>query len=79
MAEPVDAGSGVEPEDGLAAVSHERTGWFRFCFDDHRWEWSDEVQRLHGYEPGTVTPSMEPLLSHKHPEDRDKVAATRNR
>jgi ANTAR domain/PAS fold len=57
-------------------VSPERTGWFRFYFDDGRWEWSDEVQRLHGYQPGTVTPTMELVLSHKHPEDRDKVAAT---
>ncbi len=39
-------------------------------------KWSDEVQRLHGYQPGTVTPIMELVLSHKHPEDRDKVAAT---
>ncbi|WP_156746722.1 PAS and ANTAR domain-containing protein [Mycobacterium sp. E2733] len=57
-------------------AASERTGWFRFYFDDQRWEWSDEVQRLHGYQPGTVTPTMELVLSHKHPEDRDKVAAT---
>lgn len=60
----------------LAAVSAERMGWFRFYFDDHRWEWSDQVQRLHGYQPGTVTPTTELVLSHKHPDDRDQVATT---
>ena len=29
---------------------------------------------MHGYEPGTVTPSTELLLQHKHPEDRPQVA-----
>ena len=57
-------------------MSSERTGWFRFYFDDQRWEWSEQVQRLHGYEPGTVTPTTEMVLSHKHPEDRDAVAVT---
>ena len=61
------------------AGSPQRVGWFRFYFDDPRWEWSDEVQRLHGYQQGTVTPTMELVLSHKHPEDRDKVAATIDR
>jgi PAS domain S-box-containing protein len=62
--------------EGLAAVSPERMGWFRFYFDDHRWEWSQQVQRLHGYQPGTVTPTTDLVLSHKHPDDRDQVAAT---
>jgi PAS fold/ANTAR domain len=62
--------------DGLAAVSPQGVGWFRFYFDDRRWEWSEQVQRLHGYEPGTVSPTTELVLSHKHPDDRDQVAAT---
>jgi hypothetical protein len=51
-------------------------GSFRFWFEDDRWEWSAEVQRLHGYEPGTVTPTTELVLSHKHPDDRNQIAAT---
>jgi hypothetical protein len=31
---------------------------------------------LHGYQPGTVTPTTDLVLSHKHPDDRDQVAAT---
>lgn len=48
-------------------------GAFRFWFVGQRWEWSDEVARMHGYEPGSVVPTTEILLSHKHPEDRDHV------
>ena len=51
-------------------------GWFRFYFADERWEWSEQVQILHGYEPGTVTPTTDLVLSHKHPDDRQQVAAT---
>lgn len=48
-------------------------GVFRFWFVGQRWEWSDEVARMHGYEPGTVEPTTELLLSHKHPDDRQHV------
>jgi hypothetical protein len=58
------------------AGSPQRVGWFRFYFDDERWEWSDEVQRMHGYEPGTVSPTTELVLAHKHPDDRHEVAKT---
>jgi hypothetical protein len=58
------------------AGSPQRVGWFRLYFDDERWEWSEEVQRMHGYEPGTVTPTTELVLAHKHPDDRREVAKT---
>lgn len=48
-------------------------GRFRYLFATHRWEWSDEVAAMHGYPPGTV-PTTAMLLSHKHPDDRDRVA-----
>nr|WP_194819819.1 PAS and ANTAR domain-containing protein [Nocardia sp. XZ_19_385] len=51
-------------------------GSFRFWFADQCWEWSDEVAALHGYEPGSVVPTTELLLSHKHPDDRAEVAHT---
>jgi fructose-specific component phosphotransferase system IIB-like protein len=63
-------------EQALAGGSPQRVGWFRFYFADERWEWSDEVHPLHGYEPGTVTPTTELVLSHKHPDDYHQVAAT---
>jgi ANTAR domain/PAS fold len=48
-------------------------GSFRFWFVGQRWEWSDEVARMHGYQPGSVVPTTKLLLSHKHPEDRAHV------
>ena len=60
----------------LAGGSPQRMGTFRFYFEDERWEWCEQVQRLHGYEPGTVTPTTELVLAHKHPDDRNQIAAT---
>ncbi len=80
-AEPL--GSDVVEGDGdLSAVERvlglgepQRVGRFRFFLDGHRWEWSDAVARMHGYRPGQVQPSTELLLQHKHPDDRERVAA----
>jgi PAS domain S-box-containing protein len=57
----------------------QRVGRFRFYLDGQRWEWSDAVARMHGYEPGTVVPTTELLLQHKHPDDRARVAALLDR
>ncbi|CQD08603.1 ANTAR domain-containing protein [Mycobacterium lentiflavum] len=69
-------GQSADVEQALAGGAPQRAGWFRFYFSDQRWEWSEQVQRLHGYEPGSVTPTTELVLSHKHPDDRGQVAAT---
>jgi PAS domain S-box-containing protein len=60
-------------------VKRPASGWplagsFRYRADEDRWEWSDEVAAMHGYEPGTVTPTTELVLSHKHPDDKPTVA-----
>jgi len=69
---------GTPPPDehALAGGGHQHVGWFRFHFADERWEWSEQVQRMHGYEPGTVQPTTELVLAHKHPDDYGQVAAT---
>ena len=69
-------GQSADLERALAGGAPQRVGWFRFYFDDQRWEWSEQVQRIHGYEPGTVTPTTDLVLAHKHPDDRGQVAAT---
>ena len=51
-----------------------RVGSFSFFTRENRWEWSSEVARMHGYEPGTVTPTTELVLAHKHPDDKPTVA-----
>lgn len=70
------AGEPASIEHALAGGEPQRVGWFRFYFADERWEWSPQVERMHGYEPGTVRPTTELVLSHKHPDDYRQVAAT---
>lgn len=50
-----------------------RVGGFRYFARDDQWEWSDEVARMHGYEPGSITPTTALVLAHKHPDDRPTV------
>ncbi|WP_196771337.1 PAS and ANTAR domain-containing protein [Mycobacterium intracellulare] len=76
----------VVEESDLSAVDSvlglgdpQRVGRFRFFLEGHRWEWSDAVARMHGYKPGQVQPTTELLLQHKHPEDRERVAAVLER
>jgi PAS domain S-box-containing protein len=57
----------------------QRVGSFRFLLAGQRWEWSDTVARMHGYQPGEVGPTTELLLSHKHPEDHPQVARVLDR
>jgi ANTAR domain/PAS fold len=61
------------PSTSGGAIADQNVGSFRFWFVGQRWEWSDEVTRMHGYEPGSVEPTTELLLSHKHPDDRKHV------
>ena len=63
-------------ERALAGGDPQRVGWFRFYFADERWEWSPQVERMHGDHPGTVHPTTDVVLSHKHPDDYGQVAAT---
>ncbi len=73
------AGDAVEVtpvEQALAGGIPQRVGWYRFYFADERWEWSPEVEIMHGYEPGTAAPTTQMVLGHKHSEDREQVAAT---
>ena len=79
----VDLGPENRPAGGggpggrlLADDAPASVGWFRYFFDDDRWEWSPQVQQIHGYEPGTVTPTTELVLAHKHPDDYRQVADT---
>lgn len=63
----------------LGAGSRQKVGSFKHFIDGDRWEWSDEVAAMHGYEPGSVVPTTELLLSHKHPEDAPRVGSVLER
>src|ERR1700733_3057959 len=66
----------VDLEEALAGGGPHRVGWFRFYFDDDRWEWSPQVEKMHGYLPGSITPTTEMVLAHKHPDDYRHIAHT---
>ncbi|WP_405163256.1 PAS and ANTAR domain-containing protein [Nocardia sp. NBC_01499] len=74
--EPIGSETVRPVEEVLVAGRAQVAGTFRFWLADQRWEWSDEVALIHGYQPGSVRPTTELLLSHKHPEDREQVANT---
>lgn len=48
---------------------------FSYLVAEDRWEWSDEMFWLHGFERGEVVPTTELLLAHKHPADLASVRA----
>ena len=61
-----------------SADSRRRWDGCRFFFDDECWEWSDEVQEIHGCAPGEMpNPTTEQVLSHKHPDDYAHVVGVR--
>lgn len=46
-------------------------GSFSYTPSTGAWWWSDELFRIHGFEPGDVVPTTELLVAHKHPEDAE--------
>ena len=51
-----------------------RTGRFAYDVPTQRWEWDEEIFRIHGVRPGDVEPTTDYVLECKHPEDRQRVA-----
>ncbi|MGH3803969.1 MAG: PAS and ANTAR domain-containing protein [Pseudonocardiaceae bacterium] len=68
-------GVAVDGDEFLGSTPPPQGGSFRFYLDGQRWQWSDPVARMHGYQQGEITPTTELLLSHKHPDDQPQVAA----
>ena len=73
-----DLADGLPLEQAIVGGTPQSVGSWRFYFADESWEWYPEVERIHGYAPGTVTPTTRLVLSHKHPDDHGHVAATLN-
>lgn len=60
------------PTAPTAALPHPLVGdqgWFGWNIARGTAVWSDSVHRLHGYEPGAITPSSTLTFHHKHPDD----------
>lgn len=76
--EPDTGTDGLVPgvlDKALLGGAPQRVGTFEYHYDSDTWIWSDTVARMHGYEPGTVEPTTELVLSHKNPEDLANVKA----
>ena len=56
-----------------------QTGRFSYDVLTGKWDWDDDVYRIHGYEPGSVEPTTELVLESKHPDDRARVKALLDR
>jgi hypothetical protein len=63
----------VRDKSRLRPDCQPRVGCFRYIVRHNRWEWSDEVAQIHGYAPGTITPTTDLVLAHKHPDDKTTV------
>jgi hypothetical protein len=53
----------------MTAVITGPYGPFRYNVVDGSWWWSDDLYRIHGFDPGDVVPTTDLLVAHKHPED----------
>lgn len=42
------------------------TGRFTYDAAADKWDWDDEVFRVHGYAPGSVRPTTELVTASKH-------------
>ncbi|MDR7381704.1 PAS and ANTAR domain-containing protein [Promicromonospora iranensis] len=62
-----------ELEQALATGAKPPVGRYELDLATGTWEWSDEVYEMHGFEPGEVVPTTPLILSHKHPDDRERV------
>jgi len=67
---------GESPDVSPFTGNSQRVGWYRYYFANDRWEWSPEVEMIHGYAPGTVSRTTRLVLSHKHPDDSESVTET---
>lgn len=75
----IDSRESWEVAAVFSGGENQRVGKFHYFVADQRWVWSDQVARMHGYEPGAAQPTTELLLSHQHPDDRAKVAEVLDR
>lgn len=63
------------PERSPSVRTRRPVGQFSYDAGTDTWWWSDDVFRLHGFEPHEVVPTTALVLAHKHPDDRDAARA----
>ncbi|MDJ0832193.1 MAG: diguanylate cyclase [Gammaproteobacteria bacterium] len=60
----------LEAASSIASIGH-----WRLDLIDHDLYWSDEVYRIHGFEPGEIRPNLDNALDFYHPDDRERVSS----
>lgn len=56
--------------DAFAVGVREPVGQYTYYVREDRWVWSEEMYRLHGFEPGEIVPTTALVFSHKRPGER---------
>ncbi|MGI5191575.1 PAS and ANTAR domain-containing protein [Promicromonospora sp. CA-289599] len=65
--------SASDIEEALVSGVRPPVGRYRLDLATGEWAWSDEVYVMYGFEAGEVVPTTPLMLSHKHPDDRNRV------
>ena len=65
--------------DGFAASQTAVVGLYTYVPKTDRWSWSDNMFRIHGFDPGAVVPTTELVMRHIHPEDREAAWESREK
>ncbi|MGF9756632.1 PAS and ANTAR domain-containing protein [Microvirga sp. 0TCS3.31] len=52
-------------------------GRFTYRPKTDEWWWSDNMFRIHGFDPGSVVPTTELVMRHIHPDDVDRAWESR--
>ncbi|NYS62083.1 GGDEF domain-containing protein [Vreelandella salicampi] len=64
------------PIEDVLKLSHKvmQSGHWYLNLNKNRLFWSDEVFRIHGYEPGDIQLDLTTAINFYHPEDRERVS-----
>lgn len=69
---PVTARKVPQAHSSLLAAGECIAGTFRYDALTGKLDWSEELFHIHGYRRGEIVPTLDLLLSHKHPDDRSR-------
>lgn len=58
---------GLDDAEGFPIGKLQPAGEFSYDRREDRWEWSEEMYGIHGFEPGEVVPTTALMLRHKDP------------
>lgn len=64
--------------DEFAASHAAVVGRYTYRPRTDRWWWSDNMFRIHGFDPGAVVPTTDLVLRHIHPDDRPAAWKSRD-